>query len=203
MTTHRPAAHVLIWRNPKDSAHGGASLLLGWHQYRRQDAAKYFKKHGDFGTLGNLAVGALTSDFGAILRNANVTIAWQPEPPESTPAAELEPIFRRLRPMTLVCPERPTGDRWAVSNFGAPEVFPASAIQGVIDNLVATMFPNWAPGVQFSPRGLMLRRDISAEELGLIAPVARSPDEICASVSEDPAVVQAVLVGPRDAVDMA
>ena len=39
----------------------------------------------------------------------------------------------------------------------------------------------------------MLRHDISAEELGLIAPVIRGPDEICASVSEDPAVVEAVL----------
>jgi hypothetical protein len=39
---------------------------------------------------------------------------------------------------------------------------------------------------------LMLRHEISAEELGVIAPVTRSPDEICASVSEDPAVVEAV-----------
>jgi hypothetical protein len=39
----------------------------------------------------------------------------------------------------------------------------------------------------------MLRHDVSAEELGIVAPVALSPDQICASVSEDPAVVQAVL----------
>jgi hypothetical protein len=38
----------------------------------------------------------------------------------------------------------------------------------------------------------MLRHDVSAEELGIIAPVTVSPDEICASVSEDPAVVQAL-----------
>jgi hypothetical protein len=32
--------------------------------------------------------------------------------------------------------------------------------------------------MEFEPRGLMLRHDISAEEMGIIAPVAVSPDEI-------------------------
>jgi hypothetical protein len=94
--------------------------------------------------------------------------------------------------MTLICPEWATGDRWAISNFGAPEILHAGAVQGTIDNLVATMFPEWRHGLQFSPRGLMLRHDVSAEDMGIIEPVTVSPDEVCASVAEDPEVIAAV-----------
>jgi hypothetical protein len=167
--------------------------MFGWQEYRRPDHGTRFQKRGDPGWIGPVAARVLSADFGAILRNTNVTVAWQPERPDATPAVGLEPIFRRLRPMTLICPERPTGDRWAISNFGAPEILHAGAVQGAVDKLVATMFPNWQHGIQFEPRGLMLRHDVSADELGIVAPVARSPDEICASVSEDPTVVQAVL----------
>jgi hypothetical protein len=193
MTTHRPAMHVLIWRDPTGGANAGAGPMFGWQEYRRPDHGVLFQKRGDPGWIGPVAARVLSADFGAIVRNTNVTVAWQPERPDATSAAELEPIFRRLRPMTLICPERRTGDRWAISNFGAPEILHAGAVQGATDNLVASMFPNWQHGVQFQPRGLMLRHEISAEELGIIAPVTRSPDEICASVSEDPAVVEAVL----------
>jgi hypothetical protein len=167
--------------------------MFGWQEYHRPDHGTFFQKRGDPGWIRPIAERVLSAEVGAIMRNTNVTVAWQPERPDATPAAKLEPIFRRLRPMTLICPERPTGDRWAISNFGAPEILHAGAVQGAIDKLVETMFRNWSPGIQFSPRGLMLRCGVSAEELAIIAPVARSPDEICASVSEDPAVVQAVL----------
>jgi hypothetical protein len=169
--------------------------MFGWQEYRRHDHGAVFQKRGDPGWIRPMAERVLSADFA--MRNTNVTIAWQPERPDATPAAELEQIVRRLRPMTLICPERPTSDRWAISNFGAPELFHAGAMQGAVDMLVATMFPNWQHGIQFKPRGLMLRHDVSAEELGIVAPVARSPDEICASVSEDPAVVQAVLKWDR------
>jgi hypothetical protein len=193
MTTHRPAAHILIWRDPTGGATPGAGPMFGWQEYHRPDHGSLFQKRGDPGWIRPIAERVLSAEVGAIMRNTNVTIAWQAEPPESTPAVALEPLFRKLRPMTLICPERPTGDRWAISNFGAPEFVHSGAVQGAIDKLVATMFPNWQHGIQFEPRGLMLRHDVSAEKLGIVAPVARSPDEICASVSEDPAVVQAVL----------
>jgi len=53
------------------------------------------------------------------------------------------------------------------------------------------MFPDWRHGLQFSPRGLMLRHDVSAEELGIIEPVKISSDEVCASVAEDAEVIAA------------
>jgi hypothetical protein len=192
MTTRRPAAHVLIWRDPTGGANAGAGPMFGWQEYRRPDRGTLFQKRGDPGWIGSVAARVLSADFGAIVRNTNVTVAWQPERPDATPAADLEPIFRRLRPMTLICPGRPSGDRWAISNFGVPEILPAGAVQGAIDNLVATIFPNWQHGIQFQPRGLMLRHDVSAEQLGIVPPVTVSPDEVCASVSEDPEVIAAV-----------
>jgi hypothetical protein len=167
MTMRQPGTHVLIWRDPTGGANAGAGPMFGWQEYRRPDHGTLFQKRGDPGWIGPVTARVLSADFGAIVRNTNVTVAWQPE--------------------------RPDGDRWAISNFGAPEILHAGAVQGAIDNLVASMFPNWQHGVQFQPRGLMLRHEISAEELGIVAPVTRSPDEICASVSDDPAVVEAVL----------
>jgi hypothetical protein len=53
--------------------------------------------------------------------------------------------------------------------------------------------PDWRHGLQFSPpRGLMLRHDVSAKELGIIPLVTVSPDEVRASVSEDTEVIAAV-----------
>src|SRR5229473_1556502 len=115
MTTHRPTNHVLIWRNPALSEQAGAHALLSWQEFRRQDSAEYFQKHGDPGAIRHLAERALCADGGAIMRSANVTVAWQSESPDTTPAEELEPVFRQLQPMTLICPERPHGDRWTIA----------------------------------------------------------------------------------------
>jgi hypothetical protein len=166
--------------------------MFGWQEYRRPDHGALFQKRGDPGWIRPVAARILTDDFGATTRNTNVTIGWQRERPDATPAAELEPIFRRLRPMTLICPQRPTGDQWAISNFGAPQILRGGAVQAAIDDMVASMFPDWRHGLQFSPRGLMLRHDVSTEELGIIPPVTVSPDEVCASVAEDPEVTAAV-----------
>jgi hypothetical protein len=192
MTTRRPAAHVLIWRDPTGGANAGAGPMFGWQEYRRPDHGTLFQKRSDPGWIRPVAARVLSADFGAITRNTNVTVAWQPERPDATPAADLEPIFRRVRPMTLICPERPTGDRWVISTFGAPQILHRGAVQAAIDDMVASMFPEWRHGLQFSPRGLMLRHDVSAEDMGIIEPATVSPDEICASVSEDPEVIAAV-----------
>jgi len=107
MTTRRPPAHVLIWRDPTGGANAGAGPMFGWQEYRRPDHGTLFQKRGDPGWIGSVAARVLSADFGAIMRNTNVTVAWQPERPDATPAAELEPIFRRVQPMTLICPQRP------------------------------------------------------------------------------------------------
>src|SRR5882672_9619247 len=191
MTTHRPTTHILIWRNPELSFQAGAPALLSWQEYRRSDAAKYFQKHGDPGQIRHLADRALCADVGAVMRSANVTVAWQSESPDTTPADELEPHFRALRPMTLICPERPHGDRWTISDYGAPHSMPVAAVQTAVNDLVSTMFPHWEPRAQFQRRGLMLRHEVSAEELGLVEPITVTPDMICGSVAEDPEVAAA------------
>jgi hypothetical protein len=126
-----------------------------------------------------------------MMRNTNVTVAWQPERPEGRTPASLDPIFRELRPMTLICPARPRGTDWAISSFGAPQIVSAGSVQRTIDAMVPEMFPEWRHGIQFQLQGFLLRHDVSAEEMGLIEPVKISPDDIYASVADDPAVIEA------------
>jgi hypothetical protein len=190
MTTHQPAMHVLIWRDPTGGATPGAGLMWGWQEFHSRGGGM-FQKHGDPGWIGAMAKRVLCDDFGAMMRNTNVTVAWQPERPDGRTPASLDPIFRELRPMTLICPARPRGTDWAISEFGAPNVVSAGSVQRTIDAMVPEVFPEWRHGIQFQPRGLVLRHDVSAEEMGLIAPVKISPDDIYASVADDPAVIEA------------
>jgi len=97
------------------------------------------------------------------MRNTDATIAWQPDRPSGRSAASLEPVFRDLRPMTLICPARP---------HGAPQIVSAGSVQRTIDEMVPSMFPQWQPGIQFELRGFMLRHEVSAEEMGIIPAVA-------------------------------
>jgi hypothetical protein len=190
MTTHQPAMHVLIWRDPTGGTTPGAGTMWGWQEFHSRGGGM-FQKHGDPGWIGAMAKRVLCADFGAMMRNTNVTVAWQLERPEGRTSAALEPIFRDLRPMTLICPARPRGSDWALSNFGAPQVISAGSVQRTIDAMVPEMFPEWRHGIQFQPQGFMLRHDVSAEEMGLIEPVKISPDDIYASVADDPAVIEA------------
>jgi hypothetical protein len=111
-----------------------------------------------------MAKRVLCEDFGAIMRNIDVTIAWQPERPSGRLATSLEPTFREMRPMTLICPARPRGSDWAVCSFGSPNVVGGSSVQRLIDEMVRSMFPQWQPGVRFQPQGFM--------RIGRRAPVA-------------------------------
>jgi hypothetical protein len=47
------------------------------------------------------------------------------------------------------------------------------------------------PGVTFQPHALVFRSDVSGEELGLVERVEPTPDDIYASVADDPAVIEA------------
>jgi hypothetical protein len=190
MTTHQPAMHVLIWRDPTGGATPGAGSMWGWQEFHSRGGG-IFQKHGDPGWIGAMAKRVLCDDFGAMMRNTDVTIAWQPDRPSGRSAASLEPIFRDLRPMTLICRARPHGSDWAISTFGAPSIVSAGSVQRTIDEMVPSMFPQWQPGIQFEPRGLLLRHNISAEEMGIIPEVRPTPDDVYASVADDPAVVEA------------
>jgi hypothetical protein len=78
MTTHQPAMHVLIWRDPTGGATPGAGLMWGWQEFHSRGGGM-FQKHGDPGWIGAMAKRVLCDDFGAMMRNTNVTVAWQPE----------------------------------------------------------------------------------------------------------------------------
>ena len=189
MTTHRPGMHILLWRAPLE---GG--MLWNWRRYERPDHGLYFRAQGkdsDPDYIHPMAHRALCDDFGAILRNVNVLIGWGECRVEATPAADVLAMVGGLRPLTVICPERPKGDGWIISDFGSPVSLPKGAIQNAIDRFVDETFPNWRPGVAFQPHALMLRQDVSAEELGLVEPIRPSPDDIYASVADDPAVIEA------------
>jgi hypothetical protein len=187
--TQRATSHILIWR---ESVEGGA--ISAWRRYERPDHGMYFRtqgKDGDPGFIHPMAHRALCEDYGAILRNVNVLIGWGECRVEATPAADVLAIVSRLRPFTVICPERQKGDRWIISNFGSPVSFPKAGIQGAIDRFVDETFPHWQHGVTFQPHALLLRQDVSGEEIGLVERVQPKPDDIYASVADDPAVIEA------------
>jgi hypothetical protein len=121
--------------------------MWGWQEFHSYGGGP-FQKYGDHGWIGAMAKRVLCDDFGAVMKNINVTIAWQPERPDRTTAVKIEPVFRELRPMTLICPARPSGTDWAISTFGAPQIVAAGSVQRTIDDMVPSMFPVWRP----SPR---------------------------------------------------
>jgi hypothetical protein len=187
MTTHQPAMHVLIWREPIQT-----EVMSAWQSYQRPDHGMYFRKHGDPGFIHSVAHRALCGNFGAVLRNVNVLIGWGECRVEATPASEVLAMVGGLRPLTVICAERPKGDRWIISNFGAPMSFPVAGIQRAIDGFVGATFPEWRPGgAPFQPHALMFRQDVSGEELGLVERVQPTPDDTYASVADDPAVIEA------------
>jgi hypothetical protein len=102
--TKRPSSHILIWR---EALEGDASW--GWTLFERPDYGKYFRRRGDAGFIHAIAHRALCDNFGAILRNVNVSVGWATaggDRIEAMPAADVEEMVRRLRPLTIICPER-------------------------------------------------------------------------------------------------
>jgi len=79
MTTRRPAMHVLIWRDPTGGAHAGAGPMFGWQEFHNRGGT-YFQKHGEPTWIGTIAQRVLCADFGAIMRNINVTVGKRASP---------------------------------------------------------------------------------------------------------------------------
>jgi hypothetical protein len=179
---------MLLWRDPAKGNPCGAAGLLHWRAYTRRAGDDYFAPYGEAGQLGQLAHAALGD---ALRRNMNVLVGWQPDDPATTPAVEVEEAVRRLWPLTIFAPERSIdGDRWCMNCFGETATFGKGAIDRTIHDLLNN-FPLWKPGLQFQPHAVILRVDITAEQLGLIQPHKVKPDEVVASVAGDPEVAAA------------
>jgi hypothetical protein len=180
---------MLLWRDPAEGDPCGAAGLLHWRSFTRRAGDDYYAPHGELGQLGQLAHAALGE---ALKRNINVFVGWQAESPETTPAAEIEAAVRRLWPLTVFAPERAIdGDRWCMNCFGESSTFPKAAVERLIDDFVNTNIPTWQPGAQFRAHAVILRVDITAEALGIIAAHKVRPDEVVAAVASDPEVAAA------------
>jgi hypothetical protein len=188
MPTSQPSDHILIWRDFSAHPKTGPNALLGWSDFTLSGGK--FVRRALHAQLGDLATMAISQ---AIDRGVNVTVAWQPENPATASVDRLEEIFRKQRPATLVCPERAArrSDRWSVSLFDKPASAPAAAVQGVLNKLVTELYPRWSHFGKWKAHGLLVRHEVSAEELGLVEPLPPTPDDICDSVADDPQVREA------------
>jgi hypothetical protein len=166
-----------VWRDPRRDPND----MLGWLRFHLFSGTERLDRV-EAGQISKLATWA-TRD--AIASNVNVTIGW---------GEDLETISRELRPTLVLCPEREDRFemRWALSyNFQPAEIFPEVVIQKQIDEQVAALYPQWQHGRDFRPTALLLRHDVCAETLGLVGPAPVTPDMICGSVDDDPAVREA------------
>jgi hypothetical protein len=169
----------------------GSDSLLQWRCYLRRPSGEFFAPSGA-GQLGQLVRHALTENSGAIVRNVSVLVGWG-EPLDGRSADEVVEMVRGLRPLTTICRERARSDRWVISNFASPMIFPPGAIQRAIDGFVSETFPLWQPRAAspFQPHALLLLQDATAEDLGLVEKVTPSFDQIVALVGSDVEVVEA------------
>jgi hypothetical protein len=202
----RATSHTLLWKSPRAAVTTAGNSKWGWQlsewqRYEWREHELRFKKSGLPGPLGNLAVAAVKN---AILARRNVTITRIDDDPESAPSSDLLTKFALLRPATLICPERSaipgSTVRWIVAwltgdaRRAQPETVPETTIQAAVDATVKEQYPlyNQAPSM-YSVPNLVLRHDVTGEDLGIVERQEITPDMICASVSEDPTVVEAVL----------
>jgi len=199
MTAAKAASHTVLWKNPRAPVTPGANPLLGWQKFEWWGREQQFKRTGHPGPLASLAASALD---GAVAATRNVTIAQTAEDPEKASPGALLMSFMRVRPVTLICPERPlrpgTNIRWAMAwltgdaRRAQPQFLAESAIQGAVNALVKEQFPpfNQAPSLYAVP-SLLLRHDATAESLGIVEPQKVTPDMILAMVADDPDVREA------------
>jgi len=177
-------SHTLIWRSD-DGPPTGAAGLLGWQKYSLDANPFHFFRCGE-GQIGTLASDAVRC---AVERGCDVTVAWGAAPDfRATPAHQLEETFRKLRPATLVCPERPKSSRWVICEIGTPASLPEAAVQSAVNDVVALHYPLWRHGIEFTARCLMLRHGVDAQSLGLVEPLKPTPDDILNMLAADPEV---------------
>lgn len=189
------AEHTLVWRYSRDSERPcGGDSLLSWQLLESRGTTLRLYQTGPINQLATSAIAM------AMVGNAVTIGAWGSVDPAVTAPEDLETLFLDLRPQGLVCPERPvttdrpTVDRWIISYDGNPPAsLPAAAIQAELARMVAEFFPPWRPRdtASWIPTCLMVRPNISGEQLGLVEPEPLVGDRLLNAIAADPEVFAA------------
>ncbi len=147
-----------------------------------------FFRHLAEGQVGTLV--AANAVARSLATGEDFTIAWGTADLWATSVDKLEEqVFRPLQPATLVCPERQGKlDRWIMHTAGAAASLPAGVLQHAVFDHVSTAYPTWERGREWTCAAFLLRHNVNAEELGLVEALKPTPDDILASVADDPAV---------------
>ncbi len=183
-------SHILIWKHFPDEPPSGSNALLGWAEYELLPTG-YFRKRGDH------QVGILASNAVASMPYADLTVAWGGSDLWSTSASQLEAEFLRLlrlRPTTLIVPERRNSDQWIVTDCRSPtsSSLPTDAIPQLVSDTISTLYPMWEHVREWIASALLVRRYTSAEEMGLIKPEPLTGDRLLNAISADPKVREAM-----------
>jgi hypothetical protein len=179
--------HTLIWRW---AAASNANSMLGWVEHVRS-GSQPFRKQPASGQIGGLAAMAACQ---AIAFGRDVTIAWGGADPTTTSYDELESAWWKLTPKTVFCRERSTGNRWIASDgTSKPEGMPEAAVQEAINSLVAQLYPRWDHHAKWRPHALLIRHNVSGEQLGLVESLPLVGDQILLAIRDDPEVHEAFM----------
>jgi hypothetical protein len=186
--------HDLVWKYTKDGRPCGSDALLGWQLLASRGA--HFRRY-EAGKIGDLATSAVE---GAIGRNVSITVAWGNLDPATATPQELGELFGNLQPCVIVCPARPLSaerrviEEWAIIDGQTPTILPTNAAQAALQGIVAKLYPRWEPRQSYGsqretdnwmPTCLMVRPDLSAEQLGLLEPEALVGDRLLNEISCD------------------
>jgi hypothetical protein len=183
--------HGLVWKCASDTPSGG-DALLGWQLLERSEGQN-FRRYGH-GQVSELVAQALP---GTIAVGHDLSIAWGPIDPATTPPDECEKLFRSLSP-TILCPERPlsaerrTIERWIIfTDVGMLASFPAAAFRETLSQMVADRFPRWRPRENWLASSLLVRHATDGETEGVVKPLPLRGDRALAAVANVPAVLEA------------
>ncbi len=206
MATSPALSHIVVWKDTRDGIDAGGDTRNGWAIYVRcSEGDRYFLQEGPQA----VSAAAGLALHRAITLRRNVTVAWGDAVPNSVPSNKIEQVLLELRPIYIICPERSpspfdTDNAWVsiflsegrhLQRWREPDSrWPAERMQQGIGESCQNWFPIWKHREYWRPAGLVLRHDISGEEMGFIRPLEITPDSVLNRTMDDPAVRRALML---------
>jgi hypothetical protein len=180
-------AHILIYKSSAARPAGGDGLLA-WDRFDLGPGQERFQHIG----AGQVSVLGRDAVKDVVARGIDVTIGWGVEDPQAVPADELLATLAQLKPVTVICPERPGKHDWWVSVASrSVSSLAALHVQREVTCHVEVEYPEWRHGATWAATAFLLRTRISAEELGLVEKKPLTWDGLVAAVATDAAVLAA------------